>query len=110
MESKILPIIRKQIRVQGAELERRLKGELPKDWESALPVFPADPKGMATRSSSGKVLTALSAKVTELVGGSADLTPSNNTKFEGASDFQKENPAGRYFHFGVREHCHGGCA
>jgi transketolase len=93
--------------VQGAKLDRRLKGELPEDWESALPVFPADPKGMATRSSSGKVLAALSTKVTELVGGSADLTPSNNTKFDGSGDFQKDERAGRYFHFGVREHTMG---
>jgi transketolase len=91
----------------GSELERRLNQELPKGWESALPVFPADAKGLATRSSSGKVLTALSSKLTELVGGSADLTPSNNTKFEGAVDFEKESLAGRYFHFGVREHAMG---
>jgi transketolase len=62
---------------------------------------------MATRVSSGKVLTALSTIMPELVGGSADLTPSNNTKFEGAVDFGKDNPAGRYFHFGVREHAMG---
>ena len=91
----------------GAELDRRLKGELPKGWESALPIFPTDPKGLATRSSSGKVLSALSTKLTGLVGGSADLTPSNNTKFEGATDFQKDNPDGRYYHFGVREHAMG---
>ena len=93
--------------VPAAELDRRLKGKLPKDWESALPIFPTDAKGLATRSSSGKVLTALSARLTELVGGSADLTPSNNTKFDGAGDFQNENRVGRYFHFGVREHAMG---
>ncbi len=93
--------------VLGAELDRRLKGDLPEDWESALPVFPTDPKGMATRSSSGKVLTALSTRLSELVGGSADLTPSNNTKFDGAGDIQKDNMAGRYIHFGVREHTMG---
>ena len=92
---------------QGAELERRLKGDLPKDLKSAFPVFPTDIKGMATRTSSGKVLTALSNRLPELVGGSADLTPSNNTKFDGAGDFQKDNLAGRYFHFGVREHAMG---
>ncbi len=88
----------------GAELERRLKGELPTSWDSDLAVFPADPKGMATRASSGKVLDVLSAKLPELIGGSADLTPSNNTKFDGAGDFQKDNPTGRYLRFGVREH------
>jgi transketolase len=91
----------------GAELQRRLNGELPAGWDSSLPTFTADEKGMATRSSSGKVLNALSAKLPELVGGSADLTPSNNTKFEEAGDFQKDNPGGRYFRFGVREHAMG---
>jgi len=88
----------------GAELQRRLDGELPAGWDSDLPKFPADAKGMATRSSSGKVLDVLSEKLPELVGGSADLTPSNNTKFEEAGDFEKDNPGGRYIHFGVREH------
>jgi transketolase len=90
--------------VVGAELQRRLRGELPKDWDSQLPVFTADPQGMATRVSSGKVLTALSSGLPELTGGSADLTPSNNTKFDGARDFEADSPAGRYLHFGVREH------
>ncbi len=88
----------------GAELERRIEGEFPQGWDSDLPVFPADEKGLATRASSGKVLNALSAKLPELIGGSADLTPSNNTKFDGAGDFQKDNPTGRYLRFGVREH------
>jgi transketolase len=91
----------------GAELQRRLNSELPEGWDSNLPTFPADAKGMATRASSGKVLNALSAKLPELIGGSADLTPSNNTKFDEAGDFQKENPSGRYLRFGVREHAMG---
>jgi transketolase len=88
----------------AAELERRLRGELADGWTAILPTFPADAKGMATRVASGKVLGALASKLPELVGGSADLTPSNNTKFEGAADFQPGTPAGRYLHFGVREH------
>lgn len=88
----------------GAELERRLKGELPKDWEAQLPTFPADAKGMATRAASGKALNALAAKIPELIGGSADLTPSNDTTIVGSSDFQKSTLEGRNFHFGVREH------
>lgn len=92
----------------GRELTRRLKGEFPADWQAALPSFPADPKGMATRSSSGKVLNALAAKLPELIGGSADLAPSNNTLIEGSPDFQKDSPEGRNFHFGVREHAMGG--
>jgi transketolase len=88
----------------GRELDRRLKGDLPQDWLSALPTFPADPKGMATRASSGKVINALAAKLPELLGGSADLAPSNNTKIDGSPAFQKATPEGRNFHFGVREH------
>jgi len=88
----------------GAALDRRLKGELPDGWDTGLPSFAADAKGMATRAASGKVLNALSEKLPEMVGGSADLTPSNNTKFEEAGDFQKDDRTGRYIRFGVREH------
>ena len=88
----------------GAELQRRLRSEMPEAWDSELPAFAADARGMATRTASGKVLSALSAKLPELMGGSADLTPSNNTKFDGAADFGPDTPAGRYIHFGVREH------
>ena len=91
----------------GSELERRISGKLPKGWEPAVPTFPEDAKGMATRASSGKVLDALALKLPELIGGSADLTPSNNTRFDGATDFQSVNPSGRYLRFGVREHCMG---
>ncbi len=87
-----------------AELERRLNGKLPADWEKGIPVFPADPKGMATRAASGKVLNALAIAIPELMGGSADLAPSNNTWISGLPDFQKATPEGRNFHFGVREH------
>ena len=88
----------------GAQLQRRLDGKLPDGWDANLPTFPADAKGMATRVSSGKVLNVLAENLPELIGGSADLTPSNNTKFEEAGDFQKDNPGGRYIHYGVREH------
>ncbi len=91
----------------GSELQRRLNGELPQGWESALPTFPPDPKGMATRAASGKVINALAAKLPELIGGSADLTPSNNTKIEGSPAFQRNSSEGRNFHFGVREHAMG---
>ncbi|MCC7118224.1 MAG: transketolase [Anaerolineales bacterium] len=91
----------------GAELQRRLDGKLPADWEAALPTFPADSKGMATRAASGKTINALAPKLPELIGGSADLAPSNNTKIDGSPDFQKESYAGRNFHFGVREHAMG---
>jgi transketolase len=88
----------------GAELNRRIAGKLPENWEAALPVFTVDPKGMATRASSGKVINALASAIPEFIGGSADLAPSNNTKIDGAPAFQKESYEGRNFHFGVREH------
>ncbi|HRQ23090.1 MAG TPA: transketolase, partial [Anaerolineales bacterium] len=91
----------------GSELERRLNGELPADWESVLPKFPADAKGMATRAASGKTINALAPKLPELIGGSADLAPSNNTKIDSSPAFQKISPEGRNFHFGVREHAMG---
>lgn len=93
----------------GSELQRRLNGDLPKgwDWDEALPKFPADVKGMATRAASGKVINALASRLPELIGGSADLAPSNNTKIDGSPAFQKDSFAGRNFHFGVREHAMG---
>ena len=93
--------------MQGAELQRRLNGELPNDWSSALPAFPVDPKGMATRAASGKTINAIAPKLPELIGGSADLAPSNNTKIDGVPAFQKDSYQGRNFHFGVREHAMG---
>jgi transketolase len=90
-----------------AELVRRLEGRLPEGWKSALPVFPADEKGMATRVSSGKVINALAARIPELLGGSADLAPSTKTWMDGIPAFEPENPGGRNFHFGVREHAMG---
>ena len=80
-----------------------MNGELPNDWESALPEFEAGSK-MATRASSGKVINAIAPVVHNLVGGSADLTGSNKTGIDGSTDFQKDTPHGRYFRFGVREH------
>jgi transketolase len=92
----------------GVEFNRRvLMGNLPEGWEAALPAFPADAKGMATRAASGKVINALAPKLPELLGGSADLAPSNNTKIDGSPAFQKDSYAGRNFHFGVREHAMG---
>jgi transketolase len=92
---------------KAAELERRLRGELPAGWQSAIPVFVADEKGMATRVASSKVINALAAKIPELIGGSADLAPSTKTWIDGVPPFEPETPAGRNFHFGVREHAMG---
>ncbi len=88
----------------AGELERRLDGRLPDGWDADLPVFPADPKGMATRAASGKTINALASRLPELIGGSADLAPSNNTWINDSPAFSAETPQGRNFHFGVREH------
>jgi transketolase len=87
-------------------LHRMQRLELPEGWDKNLPTFPADPKGIATRESSGKVLNVLAQNIPWLIGGSADLATSNKTtlKFEGAGDFQPGQYAGRNLHFGVREH------
>ncbi len=102
-----LETYRKEYPDLAGELERRLRGELPDGWKSVLPEFPPDAKGMATRIASGKVINALAAKLPELIGGSADLAPSNKTWIDGSPSFQAESPEGRNFHFGVREHAMG---
>lgn len=92
---------------KSAEFKRRAVGILPVGWESSLPIFPADVKGIATRAASGKVLNAIAPTLPELMGGSADLAPSTLTWIEGNAAFQPETPEGRNFHFGVREHAMG---
>ena len=104
------------------ELKQRMTGQLPKDWDAELPTFSADPKGLATRAASGKVLNALAKKVPMLIGGSADLNPSTNTILQAMGDLQNpQTPEGdrqgavgdvwgyegRNIHFGVREHAMG---
>jgi len=88
------------------ELDRIQRRELPEGWQDALPVFPADVKGMASRESSGKVLNLLAEAVPWLLGGAADLDPSTLTRllFNGAGDLQPDTPGGRNMHFGIREH------
>jgi transketolase len=83
--------------------------QLPEGWDRNLPEFPVDPKGLATRDSSAKVLNAAAKNIPWLIGGAADLAPSTKTRltFEGAGDFSAENYAGRNFHFGIREHAMG---
>ncbi len=102
-----------------------MKGELSQDWIGAIPSFPADAKGMATRVSSGKVLNAIAAKIPQLIGGSADLNPSTHTVIKNGGDFESPDFApkdiqgstgggwgyhGRNIHFGVREHAMGAIA
>jgi len=103
----------------AAEFKRRMAGELPANWDSALPTFPADPKGLATRKASETAMQALAQTLPELVGGSADLNPSTFTWLKGQGDFEPPQSSaegaqgavggpwgytGRNLHFGVREH------
>ncbi len=92
---------------RAADFRRRLARTLPDGWADALPAFEPDAKGLATRAASGKVLDALAPVLPELFGGSADLTPSNKTLAKGMEAFTAETPAGRYVHYGIREHAMG---
>ena len=87
----------------STEFTRRTSGVLPENWKENLPDFEADAKGMATRKSSGAVSNAVAEVIPELMGGSADLAPSNNTWIKNSDAFQLENHSGRNIHFGVRE-------
>ena len=104
------------------QLGQSVLGELPAGWDADIPVFAADPKGMATRAASGKVMNAIAPKLPALTGGSADLDPSTKTELEGLGDFNPPHSdgedkqgsagggwsyAGRNLHFGVREHAMG---
>jgi transketolase len=104
------------------ELRYRLRDELPPGWDTDIPEFDADPKGLATRNASGKVMNAIAPRLHALTGGSADLDPSTKTALKGMGDFnpplQKNadaqgsdsagwSHAGRNLHFGIREHAMG---
>ncbi|MGC9941232.1 MAG: transketolase [Verrucomicrobiota bacterium] len=97
---------RKQFPALAGEIDQMQRRELPLDWDRNLPNFPADPKGLAGRDASGKVLNALAQNIPWLLGGSADLGPSNRTTltFGSAGNFQAYSPGGRNLHYGVREH------
>jgi transketolase len=93
---------------KAAEIERRMAGILPEGFTDTLPKFTIGvDKDLATRQMSQKCLNGLCPAMPELMGGSADLTPSNLTHFDGAVDYQKATPQGRYIRFGVREHAMG---
>jgi len=89
---------------EAQQLQRALSGELPDGWDEAIPTFPANGKAMATRKASGQILNAIAPVLPNLIGGSADLAPSNNTMLNDYPVFSADNYAGRNFHFGVREH------
>ena len=95
----------KQYPDEADRLDRMQRRQLPEGWDRGLPTFPADPKGLATRDSSGKVLEAVAKNVPWLIGGSADLWPSTKTRltFEGAGEFEAGSYGGRNLHFGIRE-------
>lgn len=107
------------------EFQQRMAGDLPQGWDTAIPTFQPDPKGIATRTASSSVLKAIAQNLPSLIGGSADLDPSTRTALTAMGDF--ENPiaeagnlqgstgggwsyAGRNLHFGVREHAMGSIA
>jgi transketolase len=106
----------------AAEFQQEMAGKLPKSWDAGIPTFPADPKGMATRVASGKVLNTIDKRLPTLIGGSADLDPSTHTALKAMGDFESPRDeagnlqgsagggwsrAGRNLHFGVREHAMG---
>ena len=96
----------KQYGQLAEHLQLMQRRQLPDGWDRDLPTFPADPKGMAGRDASAKVLNAIARNVPWLIGGAGDLAPSTKTRltFEGAGDLTAANPGGRNLHFGVREH------
>ena len=103
----ILDAYAKEYPELAADLARRMDGGLGSGWDSNLPTFPAEGKGMATRVASGKTINVLATRLPELIGGSADLTPSNKSWIDGSPSFQAKTPNGRNIHFGVREHAMG---
>jgi len=92
----------------AARWRRWTDGDLPEAWEQEMPVFDFDTKGMATRVASGKILNAIAGRMTNLMGGSADLAPSTKTLINDEKDFQPPGFEGRNMRFGVREHAMGG--
>ena len=107
---------------EGSELRRLISGGLPKGWDSDIPSFPPDAKGMATRVAAARVMEAFAPNLPEFIGGSADLDPSTHTMMKGLGDFEPPKDAsgdtqgsagggwssgGRNIHYGVREHAMG---
>jgi transketolase len=104
--TELLAAYRAKFPELATQIDQIQKRELPAGWDRNLPVFPADPKGIAGREASGKVLNVLAQNVPWFLGGSADLGPSNKTTltFPGAGNFQPASPGGKNLHYGIREH------
>ncbi|WP_457623577.1 transketolase [Persephonella sp.] len=105
--NKKLEKYRKKYPDLADEFERFISGELPENWDLDLPVYKDTGKKIATRSASGETLNKLADKIPNLIGGSADLAPSNKVVLKGKGDFDSNNPTGRNIHFGIREHAMG---
>ena len=107
--TKLFTAYRAQYPDLAKEIDQIQRRELPEGWDRNLPSFPADPKGVAGREASGKTLNVLAQNIPWLLGGSADLGPSNKTAltYEGAGNFQAGTPGGKNLHYGIREHAMG---
>ena len=101
---KTFETYREQYRELADEIEHINKRTMPDGWETALPTFPPDAKGMASRDASGKVINAIAAVCPWFIGGSADLAPSTKTNIKDAESLEAKTPGGRNMHFGIREH------
>ena len=88
----------------ATEIDHILARTMPTGWDKDLPVFPADPKGIASRDASGTVINAIAKACPWFIGGSADLAPSTKTTIKDALSLEAKTPGGRNMHFGIREH------
>ena len=107
--SELFAAYREKYPQQALDIDQMQRRELPAGWDRDLPEFPADPKGVAGRDASGRVLNVLARNIPWLLGGAADLGPSTKTalKFDGAGDLEPDTPGGKNLHFGIREHAMG---
>ena len=101
---------KEQYPTEGRQIDDLRHGKIADGWQEAVPVFPTDAKGLASRDSGGKVLNAVAPKIPALMGGAADLSPSTKTDIKDAASFEPNNYAGQNMHFGVREHAMGSIA
>jgi len=105
--NKLFEEYEKQYPKLAEEFKQFINGELPKNWDKDLPIYTDTTKKIATRSASGDALNKLADKLPNLLGGSADLAPSNKVVLKGKGDFYCDTPEGRNIHFGIREHAMG---